>query len=419
MAPLRRNAGCAGSGRDGESATRIGSNRVQYGAEPSGARGYSVCGTPGCCQYGRSVVQRVLGIRRSRLTLCLLFVSALGCTQKSLDIVPPKESENVVAPVERLISVRSWDTVWSIAGGSRGQDGPVLIQARDSTCYVYDQSSRTVAAYNARGRVLWRSGPIRMDSTGGTLFIRDMKVSNDGSLLLLDSERSTVVSIEANGQKIHEIRLEASERPSQIVPMSRSRIMAVPELDSVFSVFDSQGRRIGRATVPWPTFARLHPLVRQGLTSVDASGTWVFAFRFGDGWFAFDTANVVTTRGRYAEHHAFPRVRVVQTGQRVSAALAQYTPCTACSVSLADSTLYVLAGGSSATLRRLVDRFDLHSGRYLESYRLPEIAERIAVSDGTIYALARDSTNRVVALRPHQPELAARMQANPVTKWRR
>jgi hypothetical protein len=155
-----------------------------------------------------------------------------------------------------------------------------------------------------------------------------------------------------------------------------------------------------RFAVPWPGFARLDPLARQGFIAAQ-HGRWVYGFSMGDGWFPFDGLTPGRFAGRYVEHTDFPKVETHAQGSQTVTQMAEYNACSACSISLWNATLYVHFGGYGDAPRRTVDRYDLASGRYLGSDRLPIEATAVEGAGDRIYVLAENPYPVLLVLKPH------------------
>jgi hypothetical protein len=168
-----------------------------------------------------------------------------------------------------------------------------------------------------------------------------------------------------------------------------------------FALIDSTAEEQARIAAPWNGYASLHFGARQGFLASDPStGRWVFAFVFGDGWFAFRQTTPMSFRGQYAEHTDFPDVFVDSTRDRQSAYLGPSTEA-ARSIALHDSVLSVLFTGVSPLRGRVIDRFSVTTGEDLGSLLLPASASAIAVDGNRYVVLVRRPTTRLLILTPH------------------
>jgi hypothetical protein len=304
-------------------------------------------------------------------------------------------------PQRRNFLVERWDTLWSV-GGPRDSTllNPFLLSASDSALYVYDGAARRVVALSAAdGRVLWRygrqgAGP---DEFGG---VRDLKRADDGGVFVLDPRNNRVTELDRRGAVTARVPLDAVGHTEQMAPLADGQMVLLTMLpDSAFAVVDRGGRVTRHFTLPWAGFARLDPLARQGFIAAQ-HGRWVYGFSMGDGWFPFSGPRPGGFVGRYVEHTDFPKVETQSAGGKSVTQMGGYNACSACSLSLWGSTLYVHFGGYGDAPKRTLDRYDVATGRYLGSDRLPIEATAVEGAGDRVYVLAEDPYPILLALKP-------------------
>jgi hypothetical protein len=334
---------------------------------------------------------------------CFALAVAACCAAAACDRGHGEAGWNRAArPQHRNFVVQRWDTLW-VVGGPRDSTllNPFLLSAADSAVYVYDGAARRVVALAAAdGHVLWRygrrgAGP---DEFGG---VRDLKRADDGGVFVLDPRNNRVTQLDRAGAVQARIPLDAVGHAEQMAPLPNGDVVLLTMLpDSAFAVVDRSGRVTRHFTVPWPGFARLDPLARQGYIAAQ-HGRWVYGFSMGDGWFPFNGATPAGFTGRYVEHTDFPKVETHSQGNQTVTEMAEYNACSACSISIWNSTLYVHFGGYGDAPKRTVDRYDLASGRYLGSDRLPIEAKAVEGAGDRVYVLAENPYPVLLALKPH------------------
>jgi hypothetical protein len=339
--------------------------------------------------------------RRYGAALCLALA---GCAS---DFEQRERGVNLWGPADvatrsRTVAAEAWDTLWtfpSAAVAGRHHVRPRLLAATRGRIYLFDDSTRSVVALNDAGVPLWEI-PGNQAAVGDLGSAIDIKIAPSGNLYVLDAQHARILVVTGTGELARQVALPKAPRALQIAPLDAERILVLPILGSALTVFDHAGKIVGDVSVPWPGFAELNPLARQGVTVSNERGTWVFAFGLGDGWFAFRGTRALGFTGKYVEYRPFPEVAVQRSGKARDMVLAEYAPCTGCAVSLSDSSMYVLAGGSSNSKREVVDEFALETGAYLRSFRLPEPMATLSVADGVYYGITTDETRHLVALRP-------------------
>lgn len=331
--------------------------------------------------------------------LVLAALAAAACRDPDLRR-PPELWEGSAGPtLERRFSAEAWDTLWSLVSGASDTTllHPYNIYAAERTLYVFDIGAQRLLALDYEGRRRWSFG---RKGAGPDEFrnVRDVEVGADGLVYLLDPQNNRVVVMDDASAVRRRIRLDGIPHAEQMVPLPDGRVLLVTfQPDSPLVVVDTAGTRSGYVEFPWKGFTSVPPLARQGWTTLGPdSRSWVFAFMLGDGWFPFRELRPGRYVGRYVDHRPFPPVEEDESG----AGFVQYTPCTGCDVAMDDSSLYVLSGGTDQTRRGVVDRFRLRDGAYVDSYRLPWAARRIAVREGSFYVVVDDPAPAIFALRP-------------------
>ena len=301
--------------------------------------------------------------------------------------------------LERTFAVAEWDTVWQVGGDAQDSTlfNPFLVAASEEVVYLYDAGVQRLTALSAAdGSIRWtfgRAGGGPNELRG----VRDIKALPGGGVAILDPRNNRIVELDAAGAVRRRIPLESVGHAEQLVPVANDRfVLLTMSPDSAFAVLDGDGRVTGRMSLPWAGFAKLDPIARQGYLA-GKGGQWVFGFSFGDGWFAFDDVSPRGFAGRYLEHTEFPELET--TGQGATQ-MVEYNACSACSIAVSDSLLFVHFGGYGNTPRAVVDRFRIADGEYRGSYQLPLRATVVEVDRDRVYALAEDPYPVLLALRP-------------------
>jgi outer membrane protein assembly factor BamB len=300
----------------------------------------------------------------------------------------------------RRLEATQWDTLW-VAGGTAEDTlllKPTLMSASDDLVYVYDSGSRALVAIDAaNGRSAWRFG---RNGAGPNEFrgVRDLKVVEDGGVYVLDPRNNRIVQLDRRGEVRSRIPLDRVGHAEQMAPLGGGRVAVLTmSPDSAFVIVDGAGHVQRRFSLPWRGFAALHPIARQGWIAA-SRGRWAFGFGIGDGWFAFRDTAPEAFVGRYIEHTEFPETTTRREGEVAVTQVAEYNACSACSLSLSGSTLYVHFGGYEGAPKATLDEYDVGTGRYLRSRRLPVQAMAVEVVGDRVYALAQDPYPVLLAL---------------------
>ncbi|MDB4912366.1 MAG: hypothetical protein JWM95_10, partial [Gemmatimonadetes bacterium] len=163
------------------------------------------------------------------------------------------------------------------------------------------------------------------------------------------------------------------------------------------------GRVLSRRPFPWPVFQNANPLARQGyFVAPRKDTTWAFALAFGDAFFVFDGLKVRQFVGRMAEAIPLPDVIVSSQGFNSAEKLGRVTAA-ARSIAIDDRYLSILFSGSDTSVSsRVIDRFALKTGAYVDSYLLPAKARYVAqvgpqllvLTSGAILSVKSRNTTR-------------------------
>lgn len=339
------------------------------------------------------------GVRALVLCAVLGAGAAAGCEPE-----PPQRSRFVQAPRteprERRMIPAEWDTAW-VHGGPQDTllSGPGFMDASAEGVFLFDYIDQRLLAFDPAGALRWTFGR-RGRGPAEFTNVRDIVVGTGGTVDLLDPENGRITRLDREGRLAGHVPLGAvGAFAAQMVPLpGRGFLLMTTRGDSSLVTVDSLGRVTGRREFPWPGYAALGNISRQGFTAGDGDA-WIYGFALGDGWFVTGPAR--STAHGYVEHLEFPELVTERRQRGVTVTRkARYHPCTACSLDVSGTTLSVLFGGYSRDAHRVVDEYRWTDGRYLGSRALPRRADLIAVHGGTYYVVVEDPAPRLLALRP-------------------
>jgi hypothetical protein len=304
----------------------------------------------------------------------------------------------------RQFALTEWDTLWSRGGEADSVLlNPFLLSADGELLYVYDAGRDRVVSFDARdGSLRWTFG---RQGAGPDEFrgVRDLKVDGRGGVYVLDARNNRIVHLSDGGTVLRRIPLDAVGHAEQMAPIGGGRVaLLTMSPESPFVILDSMGGVEERFSLPWDGFTRLDQLARQGYIA-SRGERWAFGFSIGNGWFAFRGEEPEGEVGRYVEHTEFPGVTTTAVGEVQTTTLEDYNACSACSMAMSDSVLYVHFGGYTDHRRRIVDRYRLRDAAYLGSLRLPHEATVVEVGGERVFALYEDPYPGIVALRARPP----------------
>lgn len=289
----------------------------------------------------------------------------------------------------RTVRTVAYDTIWSY-GGVRDTilGAPTrLVAAPDNALYVLDPMLQQVVRLSPAGDLDWRWGS-KGEGPGELGNVRAFDVTPDGGVVLADSGNCRLVFLSPEG---------VLKREDTIICTDFSLVEGVAALSAGDVVLDtnrpadpwilvSEGEQEDSVKVPWSGFTTMHFLQRYGNVAASENDKWVFAFEAGNGWFTFE-ADTPLEMFPYVEHTEFPEIIVNRRDNRTSWRLAARPAYSAYDMDVWKDTMYVLPGGHTAHRFRVLDMYDVGSGRYVHSQTLPDVADSFAVTGDRVFVL--------------------------------
>ena len=289
----------------------------------------------------------------------------------------------------RTVRTAVYDTIWSYGGIQDTVFGAPtrLAAAPDNALYVLDPMLQQVVRLSPAGDLDWRWGR-KGEGPGELGNVRAIDVTADGGLVLADSGNCRLVFLSPQG-------LVKQERT--IICSEFSLIEGVAALSSGGVVLDtnrpadpwllvSTGGQQDSVAIPWSRFAEMHFLQRYGNVAASENDTWVFAFEAGNGWFSFEADKPLGTYP-FVEHTEFPEIIVNRSGNSTMWRMARRPAYSAYDVDIWQDTMYVLPGGHTPHRLRVLDKYEVSSGRYVYSQTLPNVADGVAVTGDRVFVL--------------------------------
>ena len=286
----------------------------------------------------------------------------------------------------------AWDTLWVYSSDNDEVAAATsLVPDNQGGVFFADPFLLQVHHVDAQGRLAWSWG--REGSGPGEIRdLRPLALDNSGNLVLADSRNRRIVTINADGEMLREVPLQISAATvfEIVVLESGHYLMYTDDSDHPWVLVDQMGTGY-RSVAPPQSFQRFSVLQRAGRIAKWRDERWVFAFQVGNGWFTFQE-ETLTLSSPYVEHTDFS-----ENPDRLSNATA---PSSA-SLSVRGDTLAVLFAGKTRGWLRHVDRYELNSGSYVDSFILPEPMKNAVVDErGAFFVTTYDDVPRLLALRP-------------------
>jgi hypothetical protein len=183
-----------------------------------------------------------------------------------------------------------------------------------------------------------------------------------------------------------------NQQPRRMVPMAQGYLLYGLATDSSLVHISTAGQVLGVHPLPWPAVHDIHWMAREGNFVHDPkSDLIVYAFDYGNGWLAFELLTLPNVlAGRYLVDLPFPGVVRTDRGSSFSLGFSSGAERSIRGASLADGCLFVVANDVGGSSESIIDIFDVRSSQYAFSHRLPRRIDKIAVSEGSLFALAND-----------------------------
>jgi hypothetical protein len=245
--------------------------------------------------------------------------------------------------------------------------------------------------------VRWSYGRVG-EGPGELLNVRAIDVrEHDGAVILMDSGNQRMLTLNADGELIREVPLPVRGVVHSMSVLSDGRVALFSSREPHWQVWDGERIRSGSG-VPGALYD-MSFLQIQGRTTLWKKDKWIFGLGLGNGWIAFHDTSAVGVHP-FVEYTPFPEIRTVRNGLSRASHMVNRPPSSARSLSVRGDTLHVLFGGHSQSAGRLLDKYDLNTGDYLETDLLPHYANRAIISaNGTVFTVrSADLYPRIVAL---------------------
>lgn len=340
-----------------------------------------------------------------RLGLGVLISLAFGCgseggesIHEGLDL---RDDPRSVEPGPRQYREVEWTPVFRLGGTESDTTfySTSDLEAEPTGLFVFDRGRRKVARLTADGEIeWWYGGPGR--GPDEFMHVRDIERGPNGKLWTLDVENARLTVLDRSGRAIARVPIRDVAQPDALVPLTEEAVVLVTlsQQHPLVLIDAGTGRVLERFGLPWAGYERVHPLAAQ-MTAAGGADSFVVAFSIGNGFFTFRGREALPYFGTFVEHTPFPRVVTVREGNTRTTGFERKPIFSAYEIDIDSGRLYVLFVGSTEDRYRILDIYDLTTGGYLHSLKLPRSVSSIAVSGDRVYGAYADPYPTVVAWR--------------------
>lgn len=319
-------------------------------------------------------------LRTRCAVLCAALPALMACAETSSG-----------AATRRFAEV-SWDTTFLVGG--QLQDSllliPRLLAAGEDRIYVFDYGDSRLKAFDHAGVPLWMSGR----SGGGPGEFGnpfDMDVGPDGHIWLVDAGNGRLTRVNDDGDVLGSIPLRGA-LIRDVIPL-RHALLGTPALtgESMWVMLNDSGRVVRSGPLPLPALRDADPNTRLTAAAVGRDGsTWAAIYPFGN--------ILVVYRGEEFLCHATLIEGASMSAEPPSSPAQALISGVA--VVVTDSSVLVLARGSSDAALRMLDEYLLPECRYRSTYRLPNRMLTAARIDDVLVFTYETPVPAMIGLRP-------------------
>jgi hypothetical protein len=314
----------------------------------------------------------------------LLIASAV-----SASLLPQIAGTQPSPPRRWLPELRQTSTIEG-ASGRELYNPRVLAVTSRGLIVVYDMGTYSVRAFSPDGREMWSTGR-KGSGPGEFQSASDIEPLNDGGVAVLDNELSRLTILDSQGRVKDTSPLAFGG--TQLVPLDGGSAFGITahDLRLLWRAVYPQAR-VGEGALP-ADISVDKSIIRSNVTAKAGASTSVVAFMWSSRVLFLDAKGAITTQWDGPELLSLPRAvtTAVSIPGLKNAAVTRVDPKAvrgASAVAATTNRAFVVFDGATPDRRRIVDVFDLPSGRYAGSYRLPERAAAIAaLSDDRIVTL--------------------------------
>jgi outer membrane protein assembly factor BamB len=284
---------------------------------------------------------------------------------------------------ERRPTVVAWDTLW-VRGGEADTLllMPLDVVANDEHVYVLDGGGKRVVALRAAdGELAWVTG--RAGAGPGEFAAPTaLTLTRAGSLLVADHQNARITVLDPSGTVTGNIPFNGYSYVQGICGLADGDvIVATLEGERPIIHLSPQGAVKQRVELPWPELREAEPLARQAfLASADDFRSCTLALPLGRGFAVYRDGGFQTVAD-YVEPISLPEL---ETSERSSPSASTRSTrmrkpdFAASDVAVANGIVAVGFRGKTPAAGRLIDHYDLRTGRYAESYEFPHPLSSLA-----------------------------------------
>ena len=308
-------------------------------------------------------------------------------------------------PDRRILDV-TWDTLVHVV--SEVDDSLLFSVGKPAAdangFWIADGYGARIARFDWDGHLIRYVGR-RGGGPGELADFRHIDVDDSGTLWVLDAPNRRISAFDLGGGLVDEIPLpDFAFRPDAFAVTGDAQSFLLMETLEELAplILGRDGSATRGPAIPVPDADGAWGMALQGFATRERGGQgWVYAFSSGDGFFRLNGLDALGSLVRYPEAVPFPSITrsVVQEGNRTSTTTRLGDrKAAAASIWAQDGELHVVFEGETSQTGRLLDRFDLQTGLYLDTVILPRRGY-VAMWGDRVVVAGNNPTPEVLVLR--------------------
>lgn len=293
----------------------------------------------------------------------------------------------------------SWVRVGGIAADSLLN--PQLMAGSAAQIVLFDFGDHRLKAFGPDGTFRWAVGR-RGQGPWEFAAVMDLQIGSDGTIWVDDHDNARIDIYRPDGTGDRMIRVEHPLYRVVPLPLGHGMI-GLRESGAFLERYDMDGKQTAALGIP-AILKGLHWLAAEPIFRLAPGGQLAVAFHWSSDLLVLDTTGVISGTSRGPEPMAFPATLEhpfkAPNGQDVTVfGVDPKAVQGAYGMAVQGSRVLVLYSGATPDAGRIVDSYDLPSGRYLGSMLLPYRVLSIAAVGQNLAVLSTEPEPHVDILR--------------------
>lgn len=341
----------------------------------------------------------------THITLTLVVLS--GCTGEPGPYPNQADTRAIDRAPEPIVIVRGGvgDSILLKPGGALAVKGDRI--------GVIDFGRMAIEMFTTEGDLLWIAGKLG-DGPSEFREPEGVAIDEEGRTWVLDRSHMSVTPIDEDGRMGAPFPLPLSgdeARPTGLMVVDDGKLLFTLATTGELGLWDPTTSRAEIFPNPWTSRDEHDPMSLHARTVQGPGRLITQVLSMGGGFQSVALGDEFDHLVPFVERTPIPSIRTDHRRDgtsRITIRAIDASYRAAIGSAIAGSTLYVLYEGATRARRRLIDRYEVPSGRYLGSWELPERAVAIGADGDILVTLEGDLIPKLVIRKipqtaPHDP----------------